>query len=203
MKVVSPIYQNMNLKFNGKMIAFKNGQAEISEELYDEIVKSGFPNIFQEGANPKVKTEERKEYDNALQALNEEYMLEIDRLKGIVETKNQEISEWKEQVRVWKELYKTDTEKLKAQLSKVQVNTVIPQESPVVNEPAKEIKNEEASESAEILEDEEKAVRADLEAMKLTELQTLALKEGVEEDKVKKAGSKKNLIDLIMGKNEE
>lgn len=181
----------MNLKFGKEVIEFKNGKAEVTEEVFTAIIKSGFPNIFQEGKLPGVKSSERKDYDSALKDVNEEYMIEIDRLKGIIANKNQEISEIKAQVNVWKDLYNKDVPALKAQLAKVQVNPSTVKEDP---------KPEETKPS---MEDDEAAVRADLEAMKLTELQSLALKEGLEESKVKKAGTKKVLIDLIMGKIDE
>lgn len=193
MKIISPIYQNMNLKFNGTMIVFKNGKAEVPEEVYEAIVKSGFPNIFKEGQSPGIKSNERKEYDTALKDVNEEYMIEIDRLKRVINAKNQEIIELKEQVNVWKTQYNTDVSKLKTQLSSITVES---------SKVEKTIDPSPTKEELEIspVDEEEKALRDDLESMKMADLQTLAIKEGISEDKVKKAGTKKVLIDLIIGK---
>ena len=49
MKVKSRVYSNQSLKFGKGVVKFVNGEAEVSEELYQEIVDRKFPNIFKEG----------------------------------------------------------------------------------------------------------------------------------------------------------
>lgn len=187
MKIVSPVYVNMDLKFGESTISFKNGSAEVSEEVFAEIQSSGFPNIYAEGKNPGVKTKDRENFDKTLDELNKEYMAEIDRLKSTNAAKVQEIKELKQQLENLKAAYDKDVKELQSKLlSKVETP------SPVVA-PA-EIKV-----PAQTTEEQE--VRKDLESMKLLDLQKIATDQGIEESLSKKL-TKKELIDQIMGKND-
>lgn len=190
MKIVSPVYANMKLQFGTKVIEFKNGEAEVSDETFAEIQKSGFPNIFKKGEQPGMKTDSRKEYDSALNDVSEQYMIEIDRLKGIIKSKDEEIATHKQEVKNWKDLYTSDIAKLKAQLQTLS-------EAPLKATPPVE-----ETQPTEELNPEEDAVRKELEAMKIVELKELAVKSEIPEEAIKKATTKDALINLIMGKTE-
>jgi hypothetical protein len=180
MKIVSPIYKG-KINLFGEIVDFTaRGEAEVTEELWKKISEAGFPNIFEKGQAPGVISKERDNFDKSLKEVNEEYMLEIDRLKKIVHAKEQEVAEAKQQTEVWKNTYKEETEKLRAQLLAL---TKAPAETA---KPA-----EESSIEDDLLKE--------LEAMKVPELRKAALEEGLDAEAVGKA-TKSELIKMIMKK---
>lgn len=102
MKVVSRIYSNQKLAIFGEVIEFKNGVAEISNDLFKKIVESKFPNIFKEGEAPQQKNADQIDTDKTIEVLKEEYNSEIDRLKNIITTKDKQIKDLKDEVKTWK-----------------------------------------------------------------------------------------------------
>lgn len=184
MKIISPVYVNQAIKFNDFVIEFKNGSAEVSDELFFEIKRSGFPNIYEEGQNPGIKTKSAADFDKTIKELNTEYMEEIDRLKRVNAAKTQENKELKQQLENLKVSYAKDMQDLQRKLTQpaVQAEPIQQIDSPVISE-----------------EDE---VRKDLEAMKVVDLQKIAAdQEGVDVESFKKL-TKKELVDRIMGKTE-
>ena len=115
MKVVSRIYSNQKLAIFGEVIEFKNGVAEISNDLFKKIVESKFPNIFKEGEAPQQKNADQIDTDKTIEVLKEEYNSEIDRLKNIITTKDKQIKDLKDEVKTWKKA----VENLKKQLPAV------------------------------------------------------------------------------------
>lgn len=187
-KIVSPVYNAGKYNILGEVISFENGKAEVEEAFFEKICKAGVPNIFKEGNLPGVKTKERVQFDETLGDVSKEYMIEIDRLKKIINAKDQQLSESRQETINWKELYKKDTDALKLQLATLKTA------KPVV-ETAESPSTEEKEETL----GEDEALRKDLEAMTVVELRDLAEKEGIEADKIKKAALKADLINLIMG----
>jgi hypothetical protein len=182
MKIVSPIYKG-KINLFGEIVDFTaRGEAEVTEELWKKISETGFPNIFEKGQTPGIISKERDNFDKSLKEVNEEYMLEIDRLKKIIHVKEQEVAEAKQQTEVWKNTYKEETEKLRAQLLAL---TKTPAET------AKPAPAEESSIEDDLLKE--------LEAMKVPELRKAALEEGLDAEAVGKA-TKSELIKMIMKK---
>lgn len=194
MKIVSPVYKG-KLILCGEIVDFQNkGEAEVSEELFAKIQQSGFPNVFKKGEAPGVKTNERKQFDESLKEVNEEYMIEIDRLKGIIKLKDQTIAELKTEADTWKKTYKEETDKLKKQLITLQQSP-----APTVKETAPVVNDVKPSEKKEETKSPEEELREELQAMKLKELQELAIKEGSEKSSVMKM-TKEELVNILIGK---
>lgn len=174
MKVTSKKYRDQAISIFGELIKFQGNVAEISEELYDKIVASKFPNIYKEGEEPRAKSVNEIDADKTIEVLKEEYLAEIDRLKNVIKAKDDKIKGLKSEVETWKK----EVESLKRQIPEIQVSQkkVEPQD--------------EAS--------DENDLRSTLESMSFNDLKKLAAEEGMEQGKIDSSKNKKLLIDALI-----
>lgn len=100
--VKSRVYFNQALKFGEETISFKNGVAQISDELWNEILESKFPNIYKSGEEPEYRTKLEEKLRSEVKEGNQEFIDEINRLKRVIEglkadcnRKDSEIAAWK------------------------------------------------------------------------------------------------------------
>lgn len=101
-KVKSRVYNSQKIKLNGGTIQFVNGNAEISEELYQEIVDRKLPNIYKEGDEPEYRTSLESKLRQEVSEGNEEFKNEINRLKNIIESQKVELAKKDEEINSWK-----------------------------------------------------------------------------------------------------
>jgi hypothetical protein len=101
-KVRSRVYSSQKIKLNGGVIHFINGNADISEELYRELVDRKLPNIYKEGDEPEYKTSLESKLRQEVSEGNEEFKNEINRLKNIIESQKVELDKKDEEIKSWK-----------------------------------------------------------------------------------------------------
>ena len=101
-KVRSRVYSSQKIKLNGGVIHFINGNADISEELYQELVDRKLPNIYKEGDEPEYKTSLESKLRQEVSEGNEEFKNEINRLKNIIESQKVELDKKDEEIKSWK-----------------------------------------------------------------------------------------------------
>lgn len=101
-KVRSRVYSSQKIKLNGGVIHFINGNADISEELYQELVDRKLPNIYKEGNEPEYKTSLESKLRQEVSEGNEEFKNEINRLKNIIESQKVELDKKDEEIKSWK-----------------------------------------------------------------------------------------------------
>lgn len=101
-KVRSRAYSSQKIKLNGGVIHFINGNADISEELYQELVDRKLPNIYKEGDEPEYKTSLESKLRQEVSEGNEEFKNEINRLKNIIESQKVELDKKDEEIKSWK-----------------------------------------------------------------------------------------------------
>lgn len=101
-KVRSRVYSSQKIKLNGGVIYFINGNADISEELYQELVDRKLPNIYKEGDEPEYKTSLESKLRQEVSEGNEEFKNEINRLKNIIESQKIELAKKDEEIKSWK-----------------------------------------------------------------------------------------------------
>mgnify|MGYP000767418599 FL=1 len=178
----SRVYNNHRIVLNGGLVQFVNGRAEVSEELYQEIVSRKLPDIYKEGEEPEFKTRLEEKLRSEVKEGNKEYEEEIKRLKNIVEAQKVEISKKEKEIEVWKKC----VEDLKARNKETQ--TVAP-------EP-------EAKQEVSIKEEEDDEVKTALKKMKVDELKELAMTEdgGSFKEEDLKGKKKEEIIDMILSK---
>jgi hypothetical protein len=178
----SRVYNNHRIVLNGGPVQFVNGRAEVSEELYQEIVSRKLPDIYKEGEEPEFKTRLEEKLRSEVKEGNKEYEEEIKRLKNIVEAQKVEISKKEKEIEVWKKC----VEDLKAGNKETQAVSPEP-------EPKQEVS---------IKEEEDDEVKTALKKMKVDELKELAMTEdgGSFKEEDLKGKKKEEIIDMILSK---
>lgn len=178
----SRVYNNHRIVLNGGPVQFVNGRAEVSEELYQEIVSRKLPDIYKEGEEPEFKTRLEEKLRSEVKEGNKEYEEEIKRLKNIVEVQKVEISKKEKEIEVWKKC----VEDLKAGNKETQAVAPEP-------EPKQEVS---------IKEEEDDEVKTALKKMKVDELKELAMTEdgGSFKEEDLKGKKKEEIIDMILSK---
>lgn len=101
-RVRSRVYTSHKIALNNGVIEFHSGVAEISEELWNEIVERKFPNIYKEGEEPEYKTPLEAQLRKEVSEGNKEFEEEIKRLKNIVEAQKIELAEKDKEITSWK-----------------------------------------------------------------------------------------------------
>lgn len=179
----SRVYNNHRIVLNGGPVQFVNGRAEVSEELYQEIVSRKLPDIYKEGEEPEFKTRLEEKLRSEVKEGNKEYEEEIKRLKNIVEAQKVEISKKEKEIEVWKKC----VEDLKAGKQEM------------VAAPEPETKPEEET---PIKQEEDDEVKTALKKMKVDELKELAMTEdgGSFKEEDLKGKKKEEIIDMILSK---
>lgn len=178
----SRVYNSHRIVLNGGPVQFVNGRAEVSEELYQEIVSRKLPDIYKEGEEPEFKTRLEEKLRSEVKEGNKEYEEEIKRLKNIVEAQKVEISKKEKEIEVWKKC----VEDLKAGNKETQAVAPEP-------EPKQEVS---------IKEEEDDEVKTALKKMKVDELKELAMTEdgGSFKEEDLKGKKKEEIIDMILSK---
>ena len=170
----SRVYNNHRIVLNGGPVQFVNGRAEVSEELYQEIVSRKLPDIYKEGEEPEFKTRLEEKLRSEVKEGNKEYEEEIKRLKNIVEAQKVEISKKEKEIEVWKKC--------------VETQAVVPEL--------------ETKQEVSIKEEEDDEVKTALKKMKVDELKELAMTEdgGSFKEEDLKGKKKEEIIDMILSK---
>jgi hypothetical protein len=186
-KVRSRVYSSQKIKLNGGVIHFINGNADISEELYRELVDRKLPNIYKEGDEPEYKTSLESKLRQEVSEGNEEFKNEINRLKNIIESQKIELAKKDEEIKSWKKA-----------VEDLQKGT--PSSKEEKKEDDKEIETEKAEKGDEDIDDE-----------LFNELNTLTVKQLIEmgmteegggfEEKDLKNKKKDEIIKMIMSKS--
>lgn len=178
----SRVYNNHKIMLNGGPVQFVGGRAEVSEELYQEIVSRELPDIYKEGEEPEYRTRLEEKLRSEVKEGNKEYEEEIKRLKNIVEAQKVEISKKEKEIEVWKKC----VEDLKAGNKETQAVAPEP-------EPKQEVS---------IKEEEDDEVKTALKKMKVDELKELAMTEdgGSFKEEDLKGKKKEEIIDMILSK---
>lgn len=185
-KVRSRVYSSQKIKLNGGVIHFINGNADISEELYQELVDRKLPNIYKEGDEPEYKTSLESKLRQEVSEGNEEFKNEINRLKNIIESQKVELDKKDEEIKSWKKA----VEDLQKGISP----------SKEEKKDDKEIETEEAEKGDEDIDDE---LFNELNALTVKQLIEMGMTEegGGFEEKDLKNKKKDEIIKMIMSKS--
>lgn len=102
--LVSKVYRNQKLNFGKFLVQFKGEKAQVNDEQAEEILASGFPNIFLEGSEKfeeKIKVEDEQD----LKERESELIQEINRLTDRLAAVELERDKLKEDNEAWKKAY--------------------------------------------------------------------------------------------------
>lgn len=202
MKLFDKKIGNQTVNFNGKKVAFVNSVAEVDDAFGAEILKMGFPDLYEFGKQPVYETPKEIQMKTDFSEKEEWYKGECSRLRNIADSRKKQVEDLEAEVKLWKDEY--EKEKLARlalveNLSKeVESTHEIPEEvelKPSENDEqgsGEEVKDENVSG-----ETSDEALREELASLKKDELLAFAKDNGLEVDGLDKR-TKAEIIEYIV-----
>lgn len=168
-KIKSKVYINTAFRFGKLIVTFKNGIAEVTDEVAQKMIDAKLPVILEGESFVKTKIQKTDESNAEIDKLHEEYLVKMEQKDEIIKTLKGQLENQKNLTATWQKKYNEDIETLRGQ------KPVIPSTpAPIAEESKKEEavnKNPEGKElkAATESEAEEDALIAEMRA----ELQAL------------------------------
>lgn len=146
---------NRTINFNGKPVKFVNCVATVDDAFGAEILKLGFPDLYEKGKEPAYQTPKEVALKSDFKDREAFYQKELARLTNVSEARAKKVKELEAEVKAWKEEY----EKEHALRVKGVETPAAPTPEPVTEAPAEQAPTDpvetvegEVEESAEIAE---------------------------------------------------
>lgn len=212
MKLFDKKIGNQIVNFNGKKVAFVNSVAEVDDAFGAEILKMGFPDIYEFGKQPVYETPKEIQMKTDFSEKEEWYKGECSRLRNIADSRKKQVEDLEAEVKLWKEEY----EKEKA--ARLALVENLSKEDKSTSEALEEVEStHEASEEVELNQSEndeqgskeevkgenvsgetsDEALREELASLKKDELLAFAKDNGLEVDGLDKR-TKAEIIEYIV-----
>lgn len=155
---------NKTINFNGTNVKFVNCVATVDDDFGAEILKLGFPNLYEKGKEPAYQTPKEVQLKSDFKDREAFYQKELARLTNVSEARAQKCKELEAEVRVWKEEYEKEHA---LRLKEAEARSLQPDEAPVtpVAESPAENPGEEAPAPTETV-DETDELRKELKTFK-------------------------------------
>lgn len=146
---------NRTINFNGKAVKFVNCVATVEDAFGAEVLKLGFPDLYEKGKEPVYQTPKEVALKSDFKDREAFYQKELARLTNVSEARAKEVKELKAEVQAWKDEYeKEHALRLKGIEEPVAPAPVPTTEAPAEQAPIDPVETFEggAEESAEIAE---------------------------------------------------
>lgn len=108
MKLFDKKIGNQIVNFNGKKVAFVNSVAEVDDAFGAEILKMGFPDIYEFGKQPVYETPKEIQMKTDFSEKEEWYKGECSRLRNIADSRKKQVEDLEAEVKLWKEEYEKE-----------------------------------------------------------------------------------------------
>ena len=108
MKLFDKKIGNQTVNFNGKKVAFVNSVAEVDDAFGAEILKMGFPDIYEFGKQPVYETPKEIQMKTDFSEKEEWYKGECSRLRNIADSRKKQVEDLEAEVKLWKEEYEKE-----------------------------------------------------------------------------------------------
>lgn len=214
MKLFDKKIGNQIVNFNGKKVAFVNSVAEVDDAFGAEILKMGFPDIYEFGKQPVYETPKEIQMKTDFSEKEEWYKGECSRLRNIADSRKKQVEDLEAEVKLWKEEYEKEKAArlaLVENLSKEDKSTSEALEevgsthetSDEVEVELNQSENDEQSSEEEVKgenvsgETSDEALREELASLKKDELLAFAKDNGLEVDGLDKR-TKAEIIEYIV-----
>ena len=212
MKLFDKKIGNQIVNFNGKKVAFVNSVAEVDDAFGAEILKMGFPDIYEFGKQPVYETPKEIQMKTDFSEKEEWYKGECSRLRNIADSRKKQVEDLEAEVKLWKEEYEKEKAArlaLVENLSKEDKSTSeMLEEVESTHETSEEVElkqseNDEQSSEEEVKgenvsgETSDEALREELASLKKDELLAFAKDNGLEVDGLDKR-TKAEIIEYIV-----
>jgi hypothetical protein len=212
MKLFDKKIGNQIVNFNGKKVVFVNSVAEVDDAFGAEILKMGFPDIYEFGKQPVYETPKEVQMKTDFSEKEEWYKGECSRLRNIADSRKKQVEDLEAEVKLWKEEYEKEKAArlaLVENLSKEDKSTSEAlEEVGSTHETSDEVElnqseNDEQSSEEEVKgenvsgETSDEALREELASLKKDELLAFAKDNGLEVDGLDKR-TKAEIIEYIV-----
>lgn len=212
MKLFDKKIGNQIVNFNGKKVAFVNSVAEVDDAFGAEILKMGFPDIYEFGKQPVYETPKEIQMKTDFSEKEEWYKGECSRLRNIADSRKKQVEDLEAEVKLWKNEYEKEKAArlaLVENLSKEDKSTSeMLEEVESTHEKSEEVElkqseNDEQSSEEEVKgenvsgETSDEALREELASLKKDELLAFAKDNGLEVDGLDKR-TKAEIIEYIV-----
>ncbi len=148
MKLFDKKIGNQTVNFNGRKVTFVNSVAEVDDAFGAEILKMGFPDLYEFGKQPVYETPKEIQMKTDFSEKEEWYKGECSRLRNIADSRKKQVEDLEAEVKLWKEEY--EKEKL-ARLSLVEnlsKDSEVMLDKPEVTEPEQPKNDEQEGETS-------------------------------------------------------
>lgn len=197
MKLFNRKAGNKVININGTNVKFVNCVAEVEDEFGKEILKLGFPNLYEHGKQPVFETPKEVQMKSEFNDREEWYKKEIARLTNISTSQKRRIEELEQEVVNWKGEYEREHE---ARLKFVE--GVTPTFETVTTPLAPE-NSEEGSEGKNLTSEEEKEVLCkELLEMKKDELIAFGTESGFDMSAIAEK-TKAEIVEFLVTSSKE
>lgn len=212
MKLFDKKIGNQIVNFNGKKVAFVNSVAEVDDAFGAEILKMGFPDIYEFGKQPVYETPKEIQMKTDFSEKEEWYKGECSRLRNIADSRKKQVEDLEAEVKLWKGEYEKEKAArlaLVENLSKEDKSTSETlEEAESTHETSEEVElkqseNDEQGSEEEVKgenvsgETSDEALREELASLKKDELLAFAKDNGLEVDGLDKR-TKAEIIEYIV-----
>lgn len=108
MKLFDKKIGNQTVNFNGRKVTFVNSVAEVDDAFGVEILKMGFPDLYEFGKQPVYETPKEIQMKTDFSEKEEWYKGECSRLRNIADSRKKQVEDLEAEVKLWKEEYEKE-----------------------------------------------------------------------------------------------
>lgn len=135
MKLFDKKIGNQTVNFNGRKVTFVNSVAEVDDAFGAEILKMGFPDLYEFGKQPVYETPKEIQMKTDFSEKEEWYKGECSRLRNIADSRKKQVEALEAEVKLWKEEYEKEKSARLALVENLSKDSEVMPDKPEVTEP--------------------------------------------------------------------
>lgn len=148
MKLFDKKIGNQTVNFNGRKVTFVNSVAEVDDAFGAEILKMGFPDLYEFGKQPIYETPKEIQMKTDFSEKEEWYKGECSRLRNIADSRKKQVEALEAEVKLWKEEYEKEKSARLALVENLLKDSEVMPDKPEVTEPEQPKNDEQEGETS-------------------------------------------------------
>lgn len=148
MKLFDKKIGNQTVNFNGRKVTFVNSVAEVDDAFGAEILKMGFPDLYEFGKQPIYETPKEIQMKTDFSEKEEWYKGECSRLRNIADSRKKQVEALEAEVKLWKEEYEKEKSARLALVENLSKDSEVMPDKPEVTEPEQPKNDEQEGETS-------------------------------------------------------
>lgn len=148
MKLFDKKIGNQTVNFNGRKVTFVNSVAEVDDAFGAEILKMGFPDLYEFGKQPVYETPKEIQMKTDFSEKEEWYKGECSRLRNIADSRKKQVEALEAEVKLWKEEYEKEKSARLALVENLSKDSEVMPDKPEVTEPEQPKNDEQEGETS-------------------------------------------------------